>query len=85
MKTFKDLEFKPHPSGQGQQAKMIFEDGTEISVICGSSFYYCGVNTFEMMSDRITRNGGVRGWLSPEQITRHMRYVQKNPKNEATV
>jgi len=80
MKTFKDLKFKPHPNGFGKAAAIKLDDGTAISVICGSSFYYCGTHTYEMMSDRITQNGGVRGYLTEKQITAHMIYVQKNPK-----
>lgn len=79
MKTFKDLEFKSHPNGMGLQAKMNFPDGSEISVICGASHYYCGNDTFEMMSNRTNARHGVKGWLTPEQITRHMIYIQKNP------
>ena len=33
MKTFKDLEFKPHPFGEGKQAKMFFPNGYGISVV----------------------------------------------------
>ena len=83
MKTFKDLVFKPHSLGVGCgiQAKTILSDGTEISVIQGK-YFYSGACTYEMMSCRVRQNGGVRGWLTPEQITRHMIYVQKNPKNQ---
>lgn len=79
MKTFKDLVFETHPVGSGVQARITLEDGTEISVIQGEHFY-SGDVTYEMMSDRITSNGGVRGWLTPDKITEHMKYVQKNPK-----
>jgi hypothetical protein len=79
MKTFKDLVFKPHPLIKGEQAKIELPDGTKISVICGNGFFYCGEGTYEMMSDRIRINSGVRGWLSPKKITEHMIYVQKNP------
>lgn len=33
MKTFKDLEFKPHPNNYGKQAVIIFENGFGVSVI----------------------------------------------------
>ena len=79
MKTFKDLVFKNHPIGKGKQARITLNDGTEISVIYGALGFYSGEGTYEMMSDRIKQNGGVRGWLTPKQITEHFRYVQKNP------
>ena len=81
MKTFKDLLFKTHPLGEnyGVQARMILPEGTEISVIQGK-YFYSGLNSYEMMSCRINRNGGVRGWITSKQITAHMIYVQKNPK-----
>lgn len=80
MKTFKDLIFNPHPKQEGKQATITMPDGTWISVIYGNNFS-SDEGTYEMMSDRITSNGGVRGWLTPEKITEHMIYVQKNPKN----
>jgi len=33
MKTFKDLEFNPHKTGEGLQAVMFFENGYGISVV----------------------------------------------------
>ena len=39
MKTFKDLEFKQHRSGQGIAAEMRFDNGNILSVVAGSSFY----------------------------------------------
>ena len=33
MKTFKDLEFKPHKTGDGKQAVMFFDNGYGISVV----------------------------------------------------
>jgi len=35
MKTFKDLTFKPHPSGDGEQAVLHFDNGRAVSVITG--------------------------------------------------
>ena len=83
MKTFKDLKFKKHstiPEKDAKQAKMSFSDGSNISVITGSKFFYCGPNTYEMMSSR-SKGDGVRGHLTEKQITNHMRYVQRNPLN----
>lgn len=33
MKTFKDLEFKPHPIGNGWRARLFFPNGYGISVV----------------------------------------------------
>jgi len=38
MKTFKDLEFIPHPSGTGKIARMEFKNGHGISVVQGHIF-----------------------------------------------
>jgi hypothetical protein len=79
MKTFKDLDFKKHSVfDTGTQAKMILSDGTHISVINGDGAY-SGDGTYEMMSGRIGTCDGIRGWLTPKQITRHMVYCQRNP------
>lgn len=38
MKTFKDLVFKPHPSGTGKIARMDFNKGRGISIVKGHIF-----------------------------------------------
>lgn len=78
MKTFKDLKFLAQTRGVGTQARITL-NGCKISVITGAAGMYAGTGTYEMMSDRCKSSDGVRGWLTPEQITRHMIYVQKNP------
>ena len=39
MKTFKDLEFKPHPNGEGIISRLNFDNGFSLSVIAGGPFY----------------------------------------------
>ena len=41
MKTFDDLEFKPHANGVhgDTQARLVLESGITVSVVCGRSFY----------------------------------------------
>lgn len=39
MKTFKDLEFKPHPNGEGIISRLNFDNGFALSVIAGGPFY----------------------------------------------
>ena len=50
MKTFKDLEFKPHTLeyGNGKQASMNFENNYGVSVIFGEIFYSNGIDTYEI-------------------------------------
>ena len=40
MKTFKDLTFEPHHSGEGKQALLGFDNGRAVSVITGSKYFY---------------------------------------------
>ena len=37
--TYNELTFLPHPNGSGYQARYKFENGYEISVVCGRYFY----------------------------------------------
>jgi hypothetical protein len=43
MKTFKDLTFKPHPSGDGEQAVLQFDNGRAVSVITGADWFLTSV------------------------------------------
>lgn len=78
LKTFKDLEFKPHPSGSGEQATIKL-NGCFICVNKGKDFE-CSLDTFELYSDRLITFSKVKGYATKEQITKHMVYVQKHPK-----
>ena len=78
LKTFKDLEFKPHPSGRGEQAKTNL-NGCLICVNKGEDFE-CSFDTFELYSDRLKPFSKVKGYATVTQITTHMVYVQKHPK-----
>ena len=37
--TYNELIFLPHPSGVGYQARFTFDNGYEMSVVCGRVFY----------------------------------------------
>lgn len=83
MKTFEDLEFKPH-SVAGTYARMYFDNEYGVSVICGSMFYSNGINTYELAvlyKDSITYNtditNDVIGHLSADKVTDIMIKVQK--------
>jgi hypothetical protein len=47
MKTFKDLEFNPHPIGEGIHARLEFKNGYGVSVVQGR-YFYCDSNTYEV-------------------------------------
>ena len=77
MKTFKDLEFKPHTIGYGKQAVMEFENGKNISVIIGEKFYSNGIDTYEIMSSLTDlTHTGVEGYLTKEKVEKHLIELQ---------
>lgn len=66
MKTFKDLEFKPHDlsylAEEGmKQAIMFFPNDYGVSVLFGWKFYSNGVDTYELAVLRKCENG--KGYL----------------------
>ena len=80
MKTFKDLQFKPHKNSKGSVAAfMEFDNGSWISVVGGKDTFLKGNGTtsFEIMSN-VTENTeqGVETWLTPGKITQRMRWLQ---------
>lgn len=90
MHTFDDLVFLPHKSGlEGHtHAKMTFDNGFRVSVICGKEFYSNGKDTYEVMTlngdvslplaDNV-RHGdgtGVYGHLSAHDVTAIMVVLQ---------
>ena len=83
MKTFNDLQFKPHPNGRGGiQAIMEFENGHRISVVGGSEgLYGDGVETFEIWR---SCDSDVKGWLSKDQVSEEMMDLQTSqlPKDQ---
>ena len=84
MKTFSDLEFKPHPLAGGTQATIEFENGYGVSVITGPMFYTSSNAPYELAvlykdnlcySTPITDD--VIGHQTEEDITELMRKVQE--------
>ena len=84
VKTFDDLDFKPHPNSRGGvQATLDFPNGHSISVVGGSQgLYGDGVNTFEIWT---SDSNDVVGWLSPEDVTKHMLITQSIGRDEEKV
>ena len=83
MKTFEDLEFKPHPSG-GEMAYIEFSNGYGVSVIFGSKFYSNGIDTYELAvmkdgdlcySSGITND--VIGYITKDEVTEYMKQIQE--------
>jgi len=84
MKTFKDLEFRDHPTGFAKkQARLEFKNGYEVSVISGGFSYTDGPDEYELA---ILKNGylcydtplsdDVLGHLSSRQVTNYMKKIQ---------
>ena len=90
MKTFKDLDFKEDLDLKKygfnkKQAKLIFNNDYEVSVITGYGSYGNDNNPYELAVlykgvldyDNIVTNGDVRGYLNEEEVTELMIEVQK--------
>ena len=87
MKTFEDLEFRPHRNGgmDGVQSIMMFDNGYGVSVVKTSFSYGGKIGLYELAvldsSKRITYNttvtSDVLGHLSEKEVTKYMIEVQK--------
>ena len=77
--TFKDLDFKPHKVAPNSVAAyMEFSNGQWVSVVGGdenSGLYGDGKHLFEILSS--SAHSMVRGWKNKEEVSNHMRYLQK--------
>lgn len=85
-KTFKDLEFKPHPTmgDGGTRAYMVFSNGYGISVITGEWAYADELNPYEvavLVGGAICYNtpitDDVIGHLDEEGVTDIMKRIQE--------
>ena len=86
MKTFNDLEFKPHPNNMGGvQAYITFENGYGASVVCTPHTYGGDKGLYELAVfkdghihyDNAVANGDVVGYLRPEDVSDAMLVIQK--------
>ena len=86
MKTFNDLEFKPHPNNMGGvQAYITFENGYGASVVCTPHTYGGDKGLYELAvfgKDRhITYDtpitNDVIGYLRPQDVTDVMEKIQQ--------
>jgi hypothetical protein len=85
MKTFDDLEFKPHPIGRGAvQARLDLGNDIEVSVVGGNGLYGNGKTSFEVAAFYKTLRkfvpmpdgDDVSGWNSKEQVTELINYLE---------
>lgn len=83
MKTFKDLEFKSHPTSIGTQAKMNFSNNFGISVIkCLGSYGYekdlweVGVLYNGSLTYNTDITNDVLGYQTEQDVTNVMKKVQ---------
>jgi hypothetical protein len=84
MKTFADLEFGPHPNGNGVQAKIQFPNGYGASVVKTPYTYGGNQGKYELAvldkdgrlcySTEVTND--VVGYLSPGGVTEYLRQIQ---------
>jgi hypothetical protein len=85
MKTFKDLEFKPHPNALGGiQAVIDFDNGYGASVICTSFSYGGTLGLYELAvlhDGEITYDtpitGDVMGYLTEDEVTELLKQIQE--------
>jgi hypothetical protein len=83
MKTFKDLEFKPPPIGNGLQATMNFDNDYGVSVIKFNGSYGYHQDLWEvaiLYKDSLTYNtditDNVLGYQTEQDVTDVMKKVQ---------
>lgn len=89
MKTFKDLEFKPHGfHSDGVVSRIHFQNGYGVSVVRHEASYGNELGLYELA---VLNNAGelvfdtpitndVIGWLRPEDVTDVMERIQKLPE-----
>jgi hypothetical protein len=86
MKTFNDLEFKPHPNNMGGvQAYITFENGYGASVVCTPHTYGGDKGLYELAvfgkDGHITYDtpitNDVIGYLRPQDVTDVMEKIQQ--------
>ena len=85
MKTFKDLQFKKHPIGEGIMGRIIFDNGYGVSVVKTPYTYGGDKDLYELAV--LDKDGNltydtpitndVIGYLRPEDVTDVMEKIQK--------
>lgn len=83
-KTFDDLEFRPHPYGEGIASQIFFDNGFGASVVSFESSYGGKKGLYELAvldkDGKLTYDtpitDDVVGYLSPEQVTEYLFRIQ---------
>lgn len=83
-KTFDDLEFRPHPYGEGVVSQIMFDNGYGASVVRHESSYGGQKGLYELAvldkDGKLTYDtpitDDVVGYLSPEQVTEYLFRIQ---------
>ena len=84
LKTFDDLEFRPHPYGEGVVSQIVFDNGYGASVVCNEISYGSKKGLYELAvldkDGKLTYDtpitDDVVGYLSPEQVTEYLFRIQ---------
>jgi hypothetical protein len=84
MKTFSDLEFKPHPMGSGIISRIKFDNGYGASVVKGPHTYGGNEGLYELAvtdsNDDLTYTtpvtSDVEGYLTEEDVTILLKQIQ---------
>jgi hypothetical protein len=84
MKTFSDLEFKPHPMGSGIISRIKFDNGYGASVVKGPRTYGGDQDLYELAvldnNDDLTYDtpvtSDVEGYLTEEDVTILLKQIQ---------
>jgi hypothetical protein len=84
MKTFSDLEFKPHPMGSGIISRIKFDNGYGASVVKGPHTYGGDQDLYELAvldnNDDLTYDtpvtNDVEGYLTEEDVTILLKQIQ---------
>lgn len=84
MKTFNDLEFKPHPMGSGIISRIKFDNGYGASVVKGPHTYGGDKGLYELAvldsNDELTYmtsvTDDVEGYLTEEDVTNLLIQIQ---------
>lgn len=79
MKTFKDIVFNPHPSGNGVIGAIHFDNGYGASIIkCHISYGgRSGLYELALLKNGNITSDDVSGWLSEEDVTKLLVQIQQ--------
>lgn len=79
MKTFKDIVFKPHPSGNGVIGVIHFDNGYGASITkCDISYGgKSGLYEMSILNNGDATSNTSNGWLTEEDVTKLLVQIQQ--------